>query len=278
MNVTGENSLKSENNREAVLLLHGLTGSPFELRQFAKALYRAGYDVFYPVLPGHCQSVDALKKTVWQDWYNFAIETYDDLKKSYDKVYVSGLCLGAVLAVGIAQERQDVAGVIAISTTLFLDGWSLPWFRFLFPLGLYTVLKFFYTFPESEPYGIKNEAIRKKIVKMLVANDGALDSFPMLCVLELLKISKFIRKKERMQKVTAPILLFHSQEDDLTSIKSAECVYNNISSESKTFIKLDNSYHLITLDNDKDLLAKKTIEFIKTISGVQTNELLENYV
>ena len=159
-----------------------------------------------------------------------------------------------------------------------MDGWSIPWFRFLFPIGLYTVLKFFYVFPETEPFGIKNEAVRKKIVKMLVANDGALDSFPMLCVLELLKISKFIRKKERMKKVTAPILLFHSIKDDLTSVKSAESVYNNISSESKTFIKLDNSYHLITLDNDKDFVAKKTIEFIKNISGSQVNEIEESYV
>jgi carboxylesterase len=277
LNIKEENALKAENNREAVLLFHGLTGSPFELRQFAKALHKAGYDVFYPILPGHCQSVDALKRSVWQDWYNFALETYDELKKNYDKVYVSGLCLGAVLAVGVAQERSDVAGVIAVSTTLFLDGWSLPWFKFLFPLGLYTVLKFFYTFPESEPYGIKNEMVRKKIVKMLVANDGALDSFPMLCILELLKISKFIRKKERMKKVTVPILLFHSLEDDLTSIKSAECVYNNISSESKTLIKLDNSYHLITLDNDKNVLAEKTIEFIKNISGVNEGEIIENY-
>ena len=140
MSIKEGNTLIGENNREAVLLFHGLTGSPFELRQFAKVLHKSGYDVFYPILPGHCQSVDALKMMIWQDWYNFAIEAYDELKKDYDRVYVSGLCLGAVLAVGIAQERSCVAGIIAISTTLFLDGWSIPWFRFLFPIGLYTVL------------------------------------------------------------------------------------------------------------------------------------------
>jgi len=264
LNVKAENALKNEGSREAILFFHGLTGSPFELRQLAKSFHKAGYDVFFPVLPGHTKGVVELKLTTWQDWYKFALNKYDELNKHYDKVYISGLCFGAVLALGIAEERPDVAGIIALSTTLFLDGWTMPWFKFLFPLGLYTVLKFFYVFPEAEPYGIKNETARKKIVKLLELNKEALDCFPMTCVLELLRLSKFVRKK--IKKVTAPILLFHSTQDDLTSVKSAEFVYKNVSSATKKFIKLNNSYHIITLDNDKAILETKSLEFLKEIS------------
>ncbi|MEZ0323098.1 MAG: alpha/beta fold hydrolase [Hydrogenothermaceae bacterium] len=48
-------------DKKAVILLHGLTGSPVELKWVAKDFKRAGYDVFTPILPGHCSSIEKLK-------------------------------------------------------------------------------------------------------------------------------------------------------------------------------------------------------------------------
>lgn len=251
-------------NKRAVLLLHGLTGSPFEMISLAKSLFKAGFDVYCPLLPGHCSGTENVKRIVWKDLYDFGINKYDELRGLYEEVYVSGLCLGALLAFAIAEERQDIAAISALSTTLFLDGWCMPWFKFLFPLGLYTILKFFYVFPEKEPYGIKNEATRKKIEAMMRDNNSILNCIPMILVVELLKLSKLARNNA--SKINAPFILFHSTEDDLTSIKSAEFIYNKASSEKKEFVVLHNSYHLLTLDNDKDIVAKKTIDFFNGIS------------
>ena len=50
----------------------------------------------------------------------------------YDEVYVSGLCLGAVLALAVGIKfKEKVKGIISLSTTLYLDGWRLPWYSFL---------------------------------------------------------------------------------------------------------------------------------------------------
>ena len=141
----------------------------------------------------------------------------------------------------------------------------MPWYKFLLPIGLNTVFKFLYVFPEKDPYGIKNEFVRKKVSATLEGNTAALDCIPMVCVLELLRLSKHVRKE--MKKLTVPLILFHSVEDDLTSLKSADIVYDNASSEVKEFIKLENSYHIITLDNDRDLVSNQTIEFFEKISA-----------
>ena len=258
--------LKHAENKRAVLLFHGMTGSPFEMRQYAKYLYRAGYDVYCSCLPGHGGSISNLKKTRWQEWQNFAINDFDYLKSHYKEVYIAGLCMGALLALSVAEQDRDVAGIAGLSTTLYLDGWTIPWYRIFMPFGLYTILKFFYDFPESEPYGIKNETVRKKISSLYhdQSNATAFDCIPMTCILELMKFSKHIRKN--IKKVKVPFIVIHSKEDDLTSIKSAKFVYNNALSEIKEYIELDNSYHLIVIDNEKKFVADKSIKFFNKLS------------
>jgi carboxylesterase len=132
------------------------------------------------------------------------------------------------------------------------------------PLGLNTILRYYYSFPEREPYGIKNEDTRKKISKLMSRNTVALDYYPMSCVYELLKLSKYTRKY--MKKVKTPLLLIHAERDDLTSPKSANFVYKTASSEIKELIILHDSYHLVVYDNEKDFVFNKSVEFLNSLS------------
>ncbi len=250
--------------KRAVLLFHGMTGSPYEMKKMGKALFDADFDVFCYCLPGHGTSPINIKTVKWQDWYNDSVLHYKELTQKYDEVYLGGLCLGAVLAIAIAEEYRDVRGIVSLSTTLFLDGWTIPWYNFFMPIGVHTILRYYYSFPEREPYGLKNEVLRKKIAALQKRNTEALDNYPMSCIYELLKFSKLTRKN--ISKVTAPILLMHAKEDDLTSTKSAEFVYNNISSKIKNYIKLKNSYHLIVMDYERDYVFEKSIEFFNSLS------------
>ena len=73
-------------------------------------------------------------------------------------------------------------------------------------------------------------------------------------------------------------LLMHAKRDDLTSTKSANFVFNNISSENKKYIELENSYHLIVMDNERDFVFEKSIEFLNSLSDfvpeIKEKELL----
>ena len=250
--------------KRAVLLFHGMTGSPYEMKKMGKALFDADFDVFCYCLPGHGTSPINIKTVRWQDWYDDAVLHYKELTQKYDEVYLGGRCLGAVLAIAIAQEYQNVRGIVSLSTTLFLDGWTIPWYNFFMPIGVHTILRYYYSFPEREPYGLKNETLRRKIAALQKRNTEALDNYPMSCIYELLKFSKQTQKN--IAKVTAPILLMHAKEDDLTSTKSAEFVYRNISSKTKNYIKLENSYHLIVMDYERDYVFEKSIEFFNSLS------------
>ena len=100
-------------------------------------------------------------------------------------------------------------------------------------------------------------------------NTVVLNYIPMTCVYELLKMSRHVRKAINLIK--QPVLVIHSNRDDLTSLKSADFVYKNISSEVKDYVIFKNSYHLITMDNDKDLAVQNSIEFLNSLASLNNS-------
>ena len=255
----------------AVILFHGLTGSPFELKKYGQFLYNNGYDVFAECLPGHGDRFEEIYTVKYTQWLDFAYNEFSDLRGKYDKVFVSGLCLGAVVALAVAEKYKDeVDGIISLSTTLFLDGWRLPWYKFLIPVALATIARYYYSYPECDPHGIKNLKTRNVIKKLLEKGDVGMNDFPMTGIYELLKLSDFTRG--RMKNITAPILIIHSREDDLTSIRSAYTTYKRISSTDKELVILNDSYHMVLYDNEKQLVFDKALAFLDAHAGCQKLE------
>ncbi len=261
-----------ENSRAAILLFHGLTGSPYELKKFGQYLHSLGFDVYAGSLPGHGDDFENIRSTRYRDWLAFAYDNFEKLSCEYEEVFVGGLCLGALLALAVAQKYNDrVNGIISLSTTLFLDGTRTPWYHFLSPLGYHTIARYFYNFPEGEPYGVKNTKVRGIIKRLIEKNEVGLDNYPMSCIYELVRLSALIRKN--FNSIFAPILIIHSKEDDLTSTKSAYAVYNNVSSEDKTLIILNDSYHMVLYDNEREYVFDLCEKFLKEHSKVKEASL-----
>ena len=244
----------------SVLLIHGLTGGPFEMKYLARKLNRAGFTVKGPCLEGHCTTLKHLSKTTWKDWYRSVYESFIETKKSSSTVSVVGLCMGALLALHLTYEfGTEISAVSLISTTLFYDGWSLPWFKFLLPIAYYTPLRYIYSYSETEPYGIKNKALRERIVNLMKNDSIAYTKTPAKSMHEL---SKLIREvKGELPAISTPTLVLHSGEDDLTSTKNPDYVEEKIGSKIVRKIILDDSYHMMTIDNQKDRVAEETINF-----------------
>ncbi len=244
---------------EAILLIHGLTGNPYEMKFLAEKLNKAGFTVAAPCLPGHSQTLADLKKTHWQDWYGRARESYLQLKKTHCKVGIGGLCMGAVLALELAYEFEEIPAISLMSTTLFYDGWTIPWYSFLISLAYYTPLKYFYSFTERPPYGIKNERLRKIVMnntKTLVY-----DEVPGSVMGQNFQLIN--QGKQHLPQIKTPLLLLHAREDDTASLKNAEYVEQNVGSTDIRKVVLANSYHMITIDNDRNLVAQENIAFFK---------------
>ena len=258
------NDTNPTENKKAVLLFHGLTGSPFEMRKYGDFLHKNGYDVFCYSLPGHGEKMHEIETVTWRDWCNFAQEKYTLLRKNYNQFFVSGLCLGAAIAIYLGEHNKDITAISALSTTLFLDGFCIPWTIKLLPFALSTITRFYFTFPEDESYGIKNERTRKSLAKITEKASVGMDNYPLSCVCELLKLSKNVRKN--LSNVTCPVLCIHSKYDNLASIKSAKTVIKGISSSIKEYIELENSYHMVLYDNEKIFVMDEVRDFFKSIT------------
>jgi len=258
---------------KACLLFHGLTGSPFEMKKYGQFLFQQGYDVFCYSFPGHGNRISEIQTATWNDWCEFAQSKYTLLRKNYQQFYVSGLCLGATMALYLAEHNNDVTGVMALSTTLFLDGFCLPWSAKLLPIGVHTIIKYYYTFPEDKSYGLKNEKTRKSLAKLMSKADIGLDNYPLNCVYGLLKLSKHVRKN--LKKVICPVLCIHSKYDNLASTKGAKIVINKVSSNIKKYVELNDSYHMILYDNEKEFVMNTVKDFLVQTSNAVSDKELE---
>lgn len=262
-----DHSFFLKGNRTGILLIHGLTGTPNEMRGIARSFHQAGYSVYGVQLAGHCSDVESLVNTHWEDWFNSVCEAVTLLKQHVDELFVAGLSMGALLALKYASE-YPVSGVISFSPTFQYDGWSVPlWSKVLAPIVLPTISALNICrdkiFNEAEPYGIKNENLRARIVNAMNSGNSAeagLPGNPWHSLYQLQRLSRNVRKN--LYKITSPTLSFHAYEDDVAHRRNSQLVYDHVSGY-KQLIWLKNSYHMITIDNDRKQVIEESLEFIQ---------------
>jgi len=262
-------TIELSGGRHAVLALHGLLGNPLEMQYLGKQLQRAGYTVVIPLIPGYGYSSgqsESYRTTRSERWFEEVLRHFDRLKAEYDTVSVTGLCIGAVLALRLAIERgEEVAALSLLATTLAYDGWSIPKYRFLLPLAYYTPARYLYSYQERYPYGLKNENLRRWIEREMKVSGSSAAGASRLSAEGIFQAQRLIRQVRRqLDQVHAPALIIHATEDDVASPKSADLVERSISSPVRRKVMLHDSYHIITLDNEKELVAAETLEFFNT--------------
>ncbi len=249
----------------AVLLLHGLQSSPAELQPIAKRLHQAGYTVHVPHITGYgfIQGDTPRSVTRWQDWHATALSEFKQLKQIHSSVSVGGLCIGATLSLSIAAELGDeVSALTLLAATLWYDGWSIPWYRFLRYIGYYSPFRYIYTYREREPFGLKNVQLRKWIAREMSHKDSSIVGASKLNLPAIQEAEHMIKSvKQSLHRVSAPAIIIHAEEDDVASPRNARYIAEHIGSKQVKIVMLHNSYHMITVDNDRELVASETIRF-----------------
>ncbi|MCK6472407.1 MAG: alpha/beta hydrolase [Planctomycetes bacterium] len=252
-------------SEHAVLLFHGLGGSPAEMLYLRRTLQRKGFHVELPVLPGHCAHYSQLRKLKWQDFASAAQAEFEKVSARYSTVSVSGLCMGAVLALYLGiRNGCRIKSICPISTTLHFDGWGLPWTTCLIPYAVYTPLYFLYNVKESHPYGVKDENIRRWIKsKMCASSKTHYSKIPFRSICEMRQMNHYVRK--HLDKITAPICAIHPLDDEVSSLRSLKDIQAGASSRVFESLILEDSYHLATVDREKALVAGTIADFLERI-------------
>lgn len=273
----GNTGFYDKAGEDAVLLIHGLTGTPAEMRSVSKRLVKQGFSVMCPALAGHCGNVSDLKKSKWQDWYGTITQSFDALKaEGHPRVYVAGLSMGALMALLLAAEKgKEVDGIGLLSTTFFYDGWNMPRLRrkLFLPIALHSPLKYFMSWKELPPYGIKCERTRALVHAVLENRDAqasekvGIFTTPGVTVHESVRLIRAAKKA--LPKVQSPALIVHATEDDMASVKNAHFVARHISSAKVETFFVDDTYHVLTLDKRRDDVARRLGEFFKHCTAHQ---------
>ena len=261
------------NNGATVILIHGLTGTPHEMSFIARFLNAKGYSVLCPLLANHAEPLEVLKNTKWQECYETIRATLKSIPSGSGPVVASGLSMGALLALLLAEEFPErVSAVSCLSPTLFYDGWNTPYSRHLLPFANLVGLTHLLYFKEEPPYGIKNEAIRSLVHKYYSkAGFKDLDKisrfgypfFPATLLYEILLLARYTIK--RLPQINTSVQLIQAKDDDMTSVKNSQFIYDRINSKVKEIVLLYNSYHVITADQEREKVAQEMERFFSRI-------------
>jgi carboxylesterase len=224
-----------------ILVIHGFTSTTSSMKYIADKLAEAGFHIELPCLPGHGTRWQDMNHITYKDWLTHLESNLAKLKSRVEKIFILGLSLGGGLALRLAQLHPEITGIILINHACKFTHpkfWFVPFIRL---------------FIKSSPAiasDIKDPAI-KEIGYHRTPTEGAY---------QMLQLLNEVRKE--LPRIYQPVLMFKSKEDHVIPARSTTYTYERISSQEKEIIWLDNSYHVATLDYDKDLIIKKSLEFI----------------
>lgn len=226
-------------NDTGILIIHGFTGSTQSMRQVAYKLNHLGYTIQMPRLLGHGTTPEDMETTGYEDWIKSVETTYNELKPKVKKLFVLGLSMGGTLTLYSA-IHHNINGAITINAAV-----NLPNFQEMYE-------------NENSPRfipGIGSD-IKKEGIK-----EWAYDQTPKKCINDLIILGKIV--KDKLNDIHCPILIFKSKEDHVVPPNNQDYIYTHVASTQKELLELKNSYHVATLDNDWELIVKKTHEFIQ---------------
>ncbi len=233
-------------NRDGFLFIHGFTGAPYEGREIAERLHRElNLTVSVPLLPGHGTHPRDLLHITWLDWYAHVRETYFKLKKQCSRIFVCGQSMGGALALHLA-SHHPVEGVITLAGAVFLKDWRLR----LLPIARH-LLRYQH---KSKGPDIRNKELKQQI--------PSYPKYPVKSVDQLLALLHHVRLD--LMEVTAPALLIHSRKDRTVSYENLDYIYQHIASSRKRKVTLEHSYHVISIDVEKEQVYQEIKRFISS--------------
>ncbi|MEP7202414.1 MAG: alpha/beta fold hydrolase [Ilumatobacteraceae bacterium] len=235
-------------HHHGALVLHGFTGNPGSMRGVAEALADAGFHVEMPLLPGHGTSVDDMLPTRWADWAGEAEAAYQRLRQRVSDIVVCGLSMGGALALRIAADHPDIAGVVCINPVTQPQAAEVIEMLRGMADGGTPVLP-----------GIGSDIADPD------AKESAYEGTPIEALLSLL-VDGIEPLSNEYAVMRAPLLLMSSPQDHVVEPAQGDYLAERYGGPLER-ITLERSYHVATQDYDKDLIFESTIKFASRVTS-----------
>lgn len=233
-----------QGGRHGVLLTHGFTGSPSEMRLLGNFLHHKGFTVLAPRLVGHGSSVQEMEHCLWQDWLQSVEDGYFLLRQLCDKVSIAGLSMGGILSLCLA-ARYDIADVIAMSAPVYIANKALK----LLP-------------PKAECYGKFVPKSRRRFDDEAAPYSISYRYTPAAAVHELLQAIE--AAKVGLAQIKGRLLVIQSTNDHTVQAESADYIYEQaVAAAYREKMILNQSGHIVTLDREREKVFAGILHFLQ---------------
>jgi carboxylesterase len=233
---------------DAALLLHGLTGSPYEMRHVADALHRAGVRCLGPIMPGHGGDPAALLPLRWEDWVAGARREQARLAGAR-RVFLVGCSMGALVACALAREASDVAGLVLLAPALHLArAGRLAAFLARTPIARLRPLV-----PKVGGSDVRDREQRRV--------NPTMPAVPLAAVAQLEALSRHV--DALLPGLRVPTLVIAGRQDHTVELSGALRIAARIGSAPARLVVLERSFHLVGIDVERDRCAAEVVGFVQ---------------
>jgi carboxylesterase len=243
-----------------VLCLHGITGTPFEVRPLAEAFGRLGCSVEAPTLAGHGGTLGDLARTGWPDWLRSAEGALDRLQaRAGDApVGICGFSMGGLLALRLARLfPRRVAALVVMSAPLRLRRFQVMGIRTASRLPINFCARPLFCIPKLNGSDISDPEMRYK-------NPG-LRAFPLAALKALVDLMDVTRAD--LPAVRTPTLVVHGRQDHTVPMEDSLELTGSLGSDVIERLWLDRSFHVVTLDVERGAVADAATRFFARYAG-----------
>ena len=244
--IPGAEPFSADGGPHGALVLHGFTGNPHSVKGLAKAFADQGWAVECPRLPGHGTVVGDMLDTTWADWSTAAEQAYQDLSARADKVVVAGLSLGGTLTIWLATQHPEIAGIVCVNPAVEP---TAP-MRELVDAAI-----------------AEGEEVMAGIGSDIADPDSVETAYPGTPLRPLATLMDAIDALQpQLKDIAQPVLLLTSPNDHVVPPSNSDHLAANVAGPVER-VTLERSYHVATLDYDKDLIVERALDFAAKVTS-----------
>jgi carboxylesterase len=229
-----------------VLVLHGFTGNPGSVRPLAEAFAAAGHAVEMPLLPGHGTRVEDMLDTGWDDWSAAAEEALARLSSRVEQVVVAGLSMGGSLTCWLATRHPELAGIICVNPAVRPSPDMVALVTAMVDAG------------ETLMDGIGSDVADPEVV------ETAYPQTPLAPLLTMFAAAEQVAGD--LGRIECPLLLFTSPEDHVVPASDSDVLAAAVRGPVER-VSCDRSFHVATIDRDRDMICRRSLEFVARVTA-----------
>jgi carboxylesterase len=245
--MSGAAAWSSPGGPHGALVLHGFTGNPKSMRGLAEAFARAGFAVELPRLPGHGTTLDDMMTTTWDDWSAAAEAAFDELAARVDRIVVAGLSMGGGLTLWLAARHPEVAGIVLVNAIAEPSAPEIvTMIRQMLADGATTI-----------------DAIGNDIAEP-GQDEMAYDKTPLAAAATMFDAIDALQPL--LGSIACPALVLNSPQDHVVPPSNSDHLASKLGGPVER-VSLERSYHVATLDYDRELIEERAVEFASRVCG-----------